>query len=129
MEPYNLIAQWTGWPVIVAIMLAKLCLKPTGEIGHGLTRMHTDETELIYPCSSVSKILPHSSKIRLMTNHCVTERVLRHATTSGVHTVPAAVRVAHRPTAVRRMTLIPTRIIHSILMKPLCTTEEICGIL
>jgi hypothetical protein len=53
MEPYNLIAQWTGWPVIVAIMLAKLCLKPTGEIGHGLTRMHTDETELIYQCFSV----------------------------------------------------------------------------
>jgi hypothetical protein len=34
-------------------MLAKLCLKPMGEIGHGLTRMHTDETELIYQCFSV----------------------------------------------------------------------------
>jgi hypothetical protein len=45
---------------------AELYLKPTRGVGHGWTRMHTDEVGLTYPCSSVSKILSPSSKIRLM---------------------------------------------------------------
>jgi len=46
------------------LVLAKLCLKPTSEIGHGLTRMHTDRIGLTYQCFSVFVRVPFASFVK-----------------------------------------------------------------